>query len=728
MKKPTQKRTEKHKSHIPFRLNLLFFLVFLMFASLILRLGYMQIIRADDFIAEVQRTERTTITGSVPRGEIFDANLRKLVGNEARATITYTRGRNVSASQMAEVAYDLAGFIEMPSVPFFEVDSGADLTRRDLQDFFIATKQEEIRERMSDEDMQLDGGEAYQSMISYVEDEELEAFSRRELAAAAIFRRMNAAFALSTVNIKNEDVSQEEIARVSENLDSLPGVGTGTDWVRMFPEGDMLRSIIGRVSTERQGVPSDQVRSFLARGYTRNDRVGRTQLESQYESVLRGTRSRLDTETNSRGEIINQIEKYSGQKGDNLILTIDIDFQETVEQIAIDSLEERQGLNNSIYIVAMDPRNGDVLAMTGKTVDENGQVRDNALGTIQSAYEMGSSVKGASILAAAMDGVLDESNNQIFDTPIRMAGSQDIRSFFNPTGANSVMMDEVSALERSSNVYMSKLAMRMGGEFDHVQGSGLSMDAQRALDTQRMHFNQFGLGVPTGIDLPNESTGIAASLVNPGQSLFFSFGQFDTYTPMQLAQYVATIANGGTRLAPRLVSEIRDTDPSTGGVGNLRTEIEPRILNHINVEESIMETVHQGFYAAVNGSNGTARSHFANTPYVSAGKTGTAEATFWREGSDRNGEGVINTTYVGFAPFDNPEIAIATVVPHLPRSGRTNQESQRATRRVLDAFFGVGEFENNTQPTDNIHELEEMIEENEEQDVSEQAETEEEED
>ncbi|EXJ22446.1 Cell division protein [Alkalibacterium sp. AK22] len=717
MKKPTQKRTEKHKSHIPFRLNLLFFLVFLMFASLILRLGYMQIIRADDFIAEVQRTERTTITGSVPRGEIFDANLRKLVGNEARATITYTRGRNVSASQMAEVAYDLAGFIEMPSVPFFEVDSGADLTRRDLQDFFIATNQEEIRERMSDEDMQLDGGEAYQSMISYVEDEELEEFSRRELAAAAIFRRMNAAFALSTVNIKNEDVSQDEIARVSENLDSLPGVGTGTDWVRMFPEGDMLRSIIGRVSTERQGVPSDQVRSFLARGYTRNDRVGRTQLESQYESVLRGTRSRLDTETNSRGEIINQIEKYSGQKGDNLILTIDIDFQETVEQIAIDSLQERQGLNNSIYIVAMDPRNGDVLAMTGKTVDENGQVRDNALGTIQAAYEMGSSVKGASILAAAMDGVLDETNNQIFDTPIRMAGSQDIRSFFNPTGANSVMMNEVSALERSSNVYMSKLAMRMGGEFDHVQGSGLSMDAQRALDTQRMYFNQFGLGVPTGIDLPNESTGIAAPLVNPGQSLFFSFGQFDTYTPMQLAQYVATIANGGTRLAPRLVSEIRDTDPSTGGVGNLRTEIEPRILNHINVEESMMETVHQGFYAAVNGSNGTARSHFANTPYVSAGKTGTAEATFWREGSDRNGEGVINTTYVGFAPFDNPEIAIATVVPHLPRSGRTNQESQRATRRVLDAFFGVGEFESNTQPTDNIHELEEMNEESEQEET-----------
>lgn len=715
MKTPAQKRKDKKKSHIPFRLNLLFFLVFLMFASLILRLGYLQIIRADDYRAEVERTERTTITGSVPRGEIFDANLRTLVGNEARHSITYTRGRNVPAGQMAEVAYDLAEFITMPSVPFYAVDSGSDISRRDLQDYYIAQNQEEVRSRLDDEDLSLGGTEAYQAMLDTISDEDLEQLSDRDLNAAAIFKQMNAAYALSTVNVKNEDVTQEEIARVSENLDSLPGIGTGTDWVREYPQEGMLRSIVGNVSSEQQGVPADSLRTYLARGYSRNDRVGNSQLERQYESVLRGTKSRLETETNSRGDIINQIEQYSGQKGDNLILTIDIDFQETVEQIALDSLEERQGLSDSVYIVAMNPQNGDVLAMAGKRVSSDGEVVDNALGNINNAFEMGSSIKGATILAASMDGVLDDSNNDIFDTPIRISGSNDIRSLFNLGGQNSVWMDEIDALERSSNVYMAKLAMRMGGVWNHEQGDSLNINASSLTDRQRYYFYQFGLGVPTGIDLPGETTGFQSQANDPGQSLFHSFGQFDTYTTMQLAQHISTIANGGTRIAPRLVSEIRGTDPETGRVGALKTEIKPRILNHLDVDPQMLSNVQEGLYRVNNGSQGTARSVFSDAPYSSAGKTGTAEARYYDTELRRTTADVTNLTYVGYAPFDNPEIAVAVVVPYLPRdsSERSNRENVNAARRVFDAYFNVGEFEETEgiQETDTIEDLEEIIEE-----------------
>lgn len=711
MKTPAQKRRDKKKSHIPFRLNLLFFIVFLLFSSLILRLGYMQIIRADEFQAEVARTERTTITGSVPRGEIFDANLRRLVGNEARHAITYTRGRNVPASQMAEVAYDLADYISMPSVPFFAVDSGADLSRRDLQDYFIASNQDVIRERMSDEEMTMDGSDAYQVMLDYVDDAELEELTERELEAAAIFKKMNAAYALSTVNVKNEDVTHEEIARVSENLDNLPGVGTGTDWVRLYPEGDMLSSILGTVSSEDQGVPEDRLRTYLAQGYSRNDRVGLSQIERQYESVLRGSKSRLDTETNSRGEIINQIEQYSGEKGHNLILTIDIGFQEQVEQIAIDSLAQRQGLNNSIYIVAMDPRNGDVLALTGKEI-RDGEVRDNALGTINSNFSMGSSVKGATILASYMEGVLDSSNNTIVDTPIRIRGSNPIRSVFN-RGSGRIPMNDITALERSSNVYIARLAMRMGGVYDYTPGEGLPINGGEVLATQRKYFNQFGLGVPTGIDLPSESTGYQGPGTGAGEALFFSFGQYDTYTTMQLAQYVSTIANGGTRLAPRLVSEIRGTDSSNGQVGALKTEIEPKILNHVDASEEAMSRVQQGFYQAVNGSQGTARTIFSGTPYVVAGKTGTAETFYWDDDLGRNTVAVTNLTFVGYAPYDNPEIAVAVVVPNLPNENRTNQENQRAARRVFDAYFGAGEFEGSASynEAEDISDLEESAEE-----------------
>lgn len=711
MKTPAQKRKDKKKSHIPFRLNLLFFIVFLLFSSLILRLGYLQIIRADEYQAEVERTERTTITGSVPRGEIFDANLRRLVGNEARHTITYTRGRNVPASQMTEVAYDLATYITMPSTPFYAVESGSDLSRRDLQDYFIARNQEEIRSRLTEDEIQLDGSEAYQAMIDHVTDEELEELTEQDLAATAIFKKMNSAYALSTVNVKNQDVTQEEIARISENLDGLPGIGTGTDWVRTYPEGDMLGSIRGEVTSEEQGIPDSGLRTYLAKGYTRNDRVGRSQLERQYESVLRGTKSRLDSETNSRGDVINQIERYAGQKGDNLILTIDIDFQEQVEQIALNSLEEREGLSDSIYIVAMDPRNGDVLAMTGKQIVD-GEVVDDALGNISKSFVMGSSIKGASVLAASMDGVLDNSNNSIYDTPIRIRDTQDIRSVFNYGGNNSVWMDDITALERSSNVYMSKLAMRMGGVWDYSPGDGLNIDGRSLLETQRSYFNQFGLGVQTGIDLPGEQTGLAGGATSPGQALFFSFGQYDTYTPMQLAQYIATIANDGTRIAPRLVSEIRDTDSETGRVGALKTEIQPKILNHVNVDEQALQRVQQGFYQVVNGSQGTARTHMANTPYTTAGKTGTAETFYWDDEQSTNTDSVTNLTYVGYAPFENPEIAVAVVVPNLPNQNRTNQENQRAARQVLDAHFKVGEYEqsNVEDSTETIEELEDFIE------------------
>lgn len=722
MKAPKQKKNEKKKSHIPFRLNLLFFIVFLLFSTLILRLAYLQIVQADAYKAEVERTERTTITGSVPRGEIFDSHLNKLVGNEARHAITYTRGKNVPAKQMAAVAYDLADYISMPHTTSFKVDRKFDLSERDLKDFFIARNQEEVRDRLNDDEQRLSGSESYNVMLDKVEESEILAFGDRELDAAAVFKKMNSAYSLSTVNIKNQDVTEEEIARISENLEKFPGIDTGTDWVRHYPEEDMLSSILGGVTSEDQGVPESKLKTYLAQGYSRNDRVGKSYLESEYETVLSGTKSRIETEINSSGDIINRIEQYSGQKGDNLVLTMDIDFQRTVEQIAIDSLSERQGLNNSIYIAAMDPNNGDVLAMTGKEFVE-GEVKDITYGVFNHNFNMGSAVKGATILSAYMDGVLDTTNNVIVDQPLQLRNSKTISSVFNRSGAEAV--NDITALEVSSNVYMARLAMRMGGEWDYTKNMALDIDGQKLLDKQRGYFNQFGLGVATGIDLPSESTGLEGDASVPG-GLFFSFGQFDTYTPLQLLQYASVIANGGTRIAPRLVSEIRDTNTETGSVGALKTEIPTKVLNTVDVSEEAMNRVQQGFYQVVNGSRGSARSYFTGTPYTSAGKTGTAEAFYWDDDLKEITESVINITYVGYAPYDDPEIAVAVVVPNLPISGRTNRENTKAARRVFDAYFKVGEFESDS-PSEPLETVEDLAEEAEDMATEEAIEEDEEE-
>jgi len=684
-------KKDRNKSHIPFRLNFLFFIIFLLFVVLIVRLGQLQIIQGEEFQAEVERTESTVIRGNVPRGEIYDAELRPLVANEAKNTIMYTRGSNTETESMAEVAYNLAHLIDIPHSSPFESDD-SDLSMRDLRDYFYAQNSDLMDDRVDDYVAENDisaSDFSYSDQVNLISEAELMEYSDQDLKAAAIFTQMNSAYALSTVNIKNDGVTQEEIARVSENLVLLPGISTGTDWERVYPQDNALRSVLGNVSSEDQGLPQNQVNEYLAKGYSRNDRVGRSFLEAEYEDVLRGSKSRSRTETDNSGDILSQEQIYPGHKGDNLVLNIDMEFQADVDQIVTDVVENSRGLNDSAYAVAMDPNNGDVLAMSGKSAS-GGDIQDNTLGTVQNAFSMGSSVKAATVLTGYMDDVITTDNNTIVDRPLSFPSSEDISSVFNRTG--SVAVNDMEAIQYSSNVYMSMLALRMGGYFDFEQNQSIPINGAATIEELRGYFQQFGLGSPTGIDLPSESTGQTGANLTAASAMFFSFGQFDTYTPMQLAQYSSTIANGGTRYAPRLVSEVRETDPETGEVGSLAEPIEPQIMNHINVTDEQMNRVQNGMNLVVNGDYGFAPGIFADTPYQAAGKTGTAEANYWGEEEDRRGESVTNMTFVGYAPYDDPEIAVAVVIPYLPNENPGTDHVQMS-REIFDAYFNVGDYE-----------------------------------
>lgn len=700
--KSNQKKQSKSKSHIPLRLNILFAGVFACFAMLILRLGYLQIVSGEEFEAEVARTETTLATGNVPRGEIYDVNHRKLVGNTAVQTITYTRGQGVASEDMAEIAVDLASFIDMPHKVRVGDEKEFDITPRDLQDFWLVLNEEKLNERLTDKEKEQSGPKFYQTQISKVTDEDIAGLSDVEKEAAAIFKKMNGAYALTTINIKNDGVTDKEIALVSENLHMLPGVDTGTDWIRNYPQEGMLKSILGEVTTEEKGVPESQLSTYLAKGYARNDRVGNSQLEKEYEPVLSGSKSKSETQTNNSGDIIETIEQYAGEKGDNLVLSIDMDYQEILEKIAIEALGNRQGQNNSIYITAADPQTGEVLALAGKEYNpKTGKIQDAALHNINQSFEMGSAVKGATILAGYMDGALTYEDNVIVDAPLKLKSTPSISSVFNRSG--SVAVNDIKALEVSSNVYMAKLVLRMGGQDNVTQNGSVSINIDQTLDKLRGYFHQFGLGVETGIDLPGEATGYVGPNPNGGSPMFYGFGQYDTYTPIQLLQYVSTIANGGNRIALRLVDEIWSTGED-GNLGAISTQLEPKVLNTINVEEKALERVQQGFYQVIHGANGSARSRFVGAEYEAAGKTGTAETRY-------NGEDVINKTFVAYAPYDDPEIAITVVVPYLPLNN-TNYENTIVARKALDAYFKVGEFKN-TAPEDVEIESEESSSEDE---------------
>ena len=678
-------KKKKKKSHIPFRLNLLFLIVFFSFIALISRLAYIQLVKGDEFVALVQRTETTTAKKSVPRGSIYDSQGRILVGNKPKLAINYTRPADVKASTMLETAKKLTTLISVDA---------SELKERDLKDYWVATNPDKVDSLLTAEEKKriakenLSTSKTYEMQLEHIPADELN-YSDAEKQVIAIFTKMNSAYALSTVTLKNEGVTEQEVAKISERLGELRGVDVDSDWDREYPMGDMLKTILGTVSSEKTGLPSDKVKSLLAQGYSLNDRVGTSYLEEQYETVLSGTKTVVKSQTNTKGEVVNSTETYPGKGGSNLVLTIDTEFQKKIEEIAKKSVEEMTDpAADRVYIVVMNPKNGDILGITGKKkkFDENFHstgVEDDALGAINNSFGMGSVVKPATVLSGYMDGAITLEDNTIVDEPIEFEASKPKSSWFNRNG--KMELTDLDALERSSNVYMIKLAMKMGGQTTYEKGGRLNINLS-LFDKLREYYAQFGLGVRTGIDLPNEGKGYNGGTANAFSALDFAFGQFDLYTPLQLAQYMSTIANGGTRIAPRLVKEIHETSPS-GGIGNLEDVVPTKIMNSIPVSKEILDHIKEGLYRVTHGENGTSATTFRTYSPQVAGKTGTTEAFYSGPNPAYTNEAVENSTFISYAPYDNPEIVVAVVAPYF-KDGYPSDYAAKVAKQVYDAYFG----------------------------------------
>ena len=678
-------KKKKKKSHIPFRLNLLFLIVFFSFIALISRLAYIQLVKGDEFVALVQRTETTTAKKSVPRGSIYDSQGRILVGNKPKLAINYTRPADVKASTMLETAKKLTTLISVDA---------SELKERDLKDYWVATNPDKVDSLLTAEEKKriakenLSTSKTYEMQLEHIPADELN-YSDAEKQVIAIFTKMNSAYALSTVTLKNEGVTEQEVAKISERLGELRGVDVDSDWDREYPMGDMLKTILGTVSSEKTGLPSDKVKSLLAQGYSLNDRVGTSYLEEQYETVLSGTKTVVKSQTNTKGEVVNTTETYPGKGGSNLVLTIDTEFQKKIEDIATKSVEEMTDpAADRVYIVVMNPKNGDVLGITGKKkkFDENFHstgVEDDALGAINNSFGMGSVVKPATVLSGYMDGAITLDDNTIVDEPIEFEASKPKSSWFNRNG--KMELTDLDALERSSNSYMIKLVMKMGGQSKYEKGGRLNINLS-LFDKLREYFAQFGLGVRTGIDLPNEGKGYNGGSADAFAALDFAFGQFDLYTPLQLAQYMSTIANGGTRIAPRLVKEIHETSPS-GGIGNLEDVVPTKIMNSIQVSKEILDHIKEGLYRVTHGENGTSATTFRTYSPEVAGKTGSDEAFYSGPNPAYTNEAVENSTFISYAPYDNPEIVVAVVAPFF-KDGSPSDYAAKVGKQVYDAYFG----------------------------------------
>lgn len=676
----TQAKKKKKKHFISVRLNVLFFIVFVLFSALILRLGMVQIVQGEDFVNELHRTSNTTARIDAPRGLMYDRFGNIVVDNELVLSVTYTNpSRVVNPKELLEIATELEKLIDI------ETDHIPDHDKRDY--ILLNMTEEERYELVSKEERaSLDSkAEEYKLEISRISDEAVENLSEKDLRILAIYREMAMGYANTPQRIKR-GITEEEAHVISENLDRLPGIDILRDSKRSYVYGDSLRGIFGSVGQ----IPREKLDYYLARGYERSDIVGTSYLELEYEDELRGKKAVLESVTEkAAGQTIDHsVKERLGQRGNDLVLTVDMELQQHLEKIIIDEIRSAGNsfiTDRSAYAVAIEPKTGEILALAGyfdPVGPEEGRL--DSIGAINKSFEMGSAVKAASVLTGFQTGVTSP-GTQFYDRPIHLPGAtkRSVRNYG--------WVSDRKALEVSSNVYMFEIGMRLAGCY-YPHNCAWNRDSiNRAYDEVRYYFSQFGLGAETGIDLPQASTGYNGGYQAGGNLLDLMIGQLDTYTPLQLAQYIATIANDGYRMKPRLVKEIREPVSDKEEPGAVIRKFEPTVLNRVDMSEAHIKRVQQGLRDVVIGSRGTARHRFAGKPYEVAAKTGTAQVkVVVGKGAGRHIVSGNNQTFVAYAPYHDPEVALAVVVPNVRLQGKQGM-AQNIASEFFDTYFELKE-------------------------------------
>ena len=658
-------------------------LIIVIMSILLIRLFNIQILRYDYYQDKLSKLTTTIIEGdSSPRGRIYDRNGNLIVDNISVKTIYYKKPSRVKTTDEIKIAYQVAEYIDVDY---------SKLTEKMLKDFWVLNNPNEAKKKITDKEWnklsvrKLTNSDIEKLKRERVTEEDLSVYDEIEKEACYIYNLMNKGYYYTEKIIKNEGVTDREYALIAENISKLNGVNVKLDWDRYYPYGTVFKSILGSVSTSTMGIPYNQKEYYLKKGYALTDRVGISYIEYQYEDYLKGKKAKYEVKDDGS---YTEIEK--GKRGNDLVLTIDINLQKSVEEIIEQELVNAKQEKNTeyfdkAYVVINNPKTGEILSMSGKQIvvnsDGSYNIYDYTPGVITASVTPGSIVKGASHIVGYNTGALKIGEVR-YDECIKIAATPEKCSFRSYGNIN-----DIQALKISSNVYQFYTAINVGkGVYRYNEA--LKID-ESAFDTYRDTFKEFGLGVKTEIDLPNESLGYKGKNRLSGLLLDFSIGQYDTYTPIQISQYMSTIANSGIRMQPHILKAIFSSDGDK--LSKVIKEIEPKELNKVNTDEVFMNRVKEGLREVMlPGGTGYGYVDYTKNP---AGKTGTAQSFLDTDGDGVIDTGTTTTTFASYAPYDNPEVVFTIITPDV---GTENVEynymskvNTRITQKVSQKYFEI---------------------------------------
>ena len=692
------------KEHTNLRYNILTIIVYIIGIILIIKLFELQIIKGASYreTSNTRLSRESTLEAS--RGEILDRSGNVLASNTSSFNIEMYKTKS-DDDVLNKCVLNLIELFEKNQVSYpnnFPVNdecTAYTIEGETLQKWLAKYK---LAENTSAED-------AVKYFINKYNIKSTDIKEARKLIS--IRYEMSTKGYSSTKSLQlAENVSREVIAEISERNADFPGVAITTQSARKYNNDSLASHILGYI-----GKISEKEYNEAQDIYGNDDYVGRTGIESLFENYLRGTKGKEEIEMTVDGTVTGETITKEPKQGSTVVLTIDSKLQEVAENALKNNIEKiRNGGFSNRYdakggcVAVIDVHSGEILAMAsypdynpnswvgGISVAEYNQIKENnALfnKAVSGSYAPGSIFKMVTALAGLETGSIS-TTEKINDTGIytKYKDYQPRCWYYNSYHRGHGYLNVSGAIEKSCNYFFYETGNRMG------------------IDTLDKYATYFGLGKKTGIELPSETAGTLASpesakklneTWSAGQTLQASIGQsYNSFSPIQLVKYIGMVANGGNKINPTLIKRIMNAD----GTESSKSEINQYVKEKLGLEDDNSENLtfsKENIKAVLEGmrsvteEGGTASSVFKNFNIEVGGKTGSAEA-----GSN------VNAWFAGFAPFNDPEIAVVVVV----ENGGHGFYTAEVAREIIAEYFGMNINSNEIQESNQATNYVETIE------------------
>ena len=481
------------------------------------------------------------------------------------------------------------------------------------------------------------------------------------------------------------NISRQSLLQIKERNSEFPGVEVTEKSIRIYPLQNTASHIIGRIgkieSSELEGNEDT---------YDQNDIIGKSGIEYVFEKYLKGKNGIKQIDMNVDGTITDEYISEEAISGCDVILTIDSKLQAVTEEALKNNIDKIASLGygaDAGAAVVMNIKTGEVIAMASypdynpsdfvNGIDTNtwnyyinGDTKPLENKAISAMYSPGSTYKMVTAIAGLETGAIT-TKEKIRDTGIYRKYNSSWKCW-NSSGHGYLNVSE--AIQHSCNYFFYEVGDRIG------------------IDTLSKYSYYLGLGHKTGIELKGEISGVLASnqiaeqenrVWNPGETISAAIGQsYNTFTPLQMAKYVSMIANRGKKLDVTIVKSIVRPDGSEvprdeyEGYVNDKLGLEQDNIEEMSFKEENINAILEGLRGVTSESGGTAYSTFRDFNIEVGGKTGSAQTGI---------EGKTNAWFVGFAPFDDPEIAIVVFV----RNGEHGSYTAEVARDIIAQYFGM---------------------------------------